>query len=258
MTEAGTKRPGRLVLVSVPKSGTHLVSRLTDAMGYRLMWRLFHEVPEVEERRGGPMDPEMTPYGRCLVVHRMSEERQSSYFREAWAKRSIQVVLHVRDPRDVLLSALDYLLHKRQLAMPLPGIFKLMDRVQSMGDRARQLEFLMDEDACVLLGPLHPIRVFRDMRYLRGHPGCLSLRFEDLVGAWGRGCDRRRLETVAQALYWAGSDRDAAEAAIRLYNPGEPMYNRGDLGRWRDEMSEPLLRRFAGLYGDVLADYGYE
>lgn len=249
--------PDRLLLVSVPKSGTHLASRLVEGLGYRLEWRLHHEVEPLEaERRGGTM-PDAIPYGRALVVHRMSAARMSPRFYADWSSGSVQMLLNVRDPRDVLLSSLDYLLHKREAALPFPGLYVLMDVVQRIEGRDRQLDFLLGEDAVSMLGPLHPMTVFRDMRYLALHPRCPVVRYEELAGPRGGGNAVQQLESVAAVLERFGIDRNPRQLAERLYDPAAKMFNRGRIGRWRDELSEEQLRRFERAYGDVLAAYGY-
>jgi len=249
--------PDRLLLVSVPKSGTHLASGLVSGLGFSLVWRLFHEVEPLEAERRGQTTPDSIPYGRCLVVHRMSAGRMTSRFYRDWSSGSIQVLFNVRDPRDVLLSALDYLLHKRDAALPFPGLYILMDILQRIEGRGRQIDFLLDEATLPMLGPLHPITVFRDMRYLALHPRCVTLRFEDLAGPAGGGSAERQVDAVNGVLQACNLRGDPRRLADRLYDTGGTMFNQGRIGRWREQMSDAQLRRFERLYGDVLEAYGY-
>lgn len=251
-------RPDRLVLVSVPKSGTHLASRLIDGMGFTLEWRLENEVAALEAERRGRTTPDTIPYGRCLIVHRLSADRMVPDFYRDWSSGSIGVLFNVRDPRDVLVSSLDYLLHKRDVALPYPGLYVLMDIVERLEGRGRQMDFLLDEISLSILGPLHPITVFRDMRYLALHPKCVTVRYEDLAGARGEGSDERQVSAVAAVLEAFHLEGDARRLAERLYDPGAAMFNEGRIGRWREELSDAQLRTFERHYGDVLAAYGYQ
>ena len=250
--------PDRLVLVSVPKSGTHLASSLVEGLGFRLVWRLHNEVEPLEAVRRGDTTPASIPYGRCLVVHRMSADRMSPRFYRDWSSGNIQVLLNVRDPRDVLVSALDYLLHKRDVALPFPGLYILMDIVQRIDGRSRQLDFLMNEVSLPMLGPLHPMTVFRDMRYLTLHPRSLVVRFEDLIGPRGGGSTERQVDAVAAVMAWSNIDADPRQLADRLCDPTVKMFNQGRVGRWREQMSEAQVRTFEHLHGDVLGAYGYQ
>lgn len=247
----------RLVLVSVPKSGTHLASRLVEGLGYRLEWRLFHEVESLEAERPGRPMPDSIPYGRCLVVHRMSAARMSPRFYTDWSSGSVHVLFNIRDPRDVLVSALDHLLYKRGVALPFPGQLVLMDVVQRIEGRERQLDFLLDDAAVSILGPLHPMTVFRDMRYLTLHPRSATVRYEDLAGSPGGGSDERQTKAVAAVMERFGIDGDPRPLAARLYDSNAKMFHQGRIGRWREELSDAQLRRFEHLHGDVLGAYGY-
>jgi hypothetical protein len=249
--------PDRLVLVSVPKSGTHLASRLVEHLGFSLVWRLYNEVEVLEAERPGRTDTTSIPYGRCLVVHRMSADRMSPWFYKEWASGSIQVLLSVRDPRDVLVSALDYLLAKRDVALPFPGLYILMDVVRQIDGRGRQLDFLMDEVCLPMLGPLHPIAVLRDMSYLALHPSCLVVRFEDLVGPQGGGSAERQTVAIQAVLDWSNIEGDPRRLAERLFDPRVKVFNQGRVGRWREELSAAQVGRFEHRYGDVLRTYGY-
>jgi hypothetical protein len=249
--------PDRLLLVSVPKSGTHLASRLVEGLGFRLVWRLYNEVAALEAERPHGTAPDSIPYGRCLVVHRMSADRMSPRFHRDWSSGSIKVLFNVRDPRDILLSALDHLLLKRDVALPLPGQDRLADIVQRIEGRHGQIDFLMAEVSPSMVGPLHPMTVLRDMRYLAAHARCMSIRFEDLVGARGGGDAERQVGAVEAVLDWSGIEGDPRQLADRLYDPGARMFNQGRIGRWREEMSDAQVRRFERQYGDVLAAHGY-
>lgn len=251
------ERPDRLLLVSVPKSGTHLTSRLAEGLGFSLVWRLYHEVEVLEAERRGQTTPDSIPYGRCLIVHRLSAGRITPDFDRQWSSGSVQVLFNIRDPRDVLVSSLDYLLHQREAALPFPGLHVLMDIVQRLDGRERQMDFLLDDVSLSMLGPLHPITVFRDMRYLALHPRCVTVRYEDLAGARGGGSAERQERAVASVLAAFHLDGDARRLAARLYDPGAAMFNVGRIGRWREELSAAQLRTFERNYGDVLAAYGY-
>src|SRR4029078_3308345 len=95
--------PQRLVLVSAPKSGTRLASGLVEGIGFCLEWRLHNEVAALEVKTRGDPTPATIPYGRCLVVHRLSADRMSPRFYADWSSGNIQVLFNIRDPRDVLL-----------------------------------------------------------------------------------------------------------------------------------------------------------
>jgi hypothetical protein len=251
-------RAERVVLVSVPKSGTHLVSRLLEGLGYTLHWRLMHEVPEVTEPESWSRDLLEQPPGTCLIVHRLTPALLPWAFARDWHDgSSIRVLFHYRDPRDVVISGLHALLDPRRYSRNLTAqSFILAEMLAARTSLRERLDFLFEAPPGVA-GAIDPMALFRKLTWLLLHPRVLSTRFEALIGPEGGGdaeTQRREVERVAAHL---GVDADPAAVAGGLFDPGSVTFRRGRIGQWRELFTPAQAAAFGERYGDILGRYGY-
>jgi hypothetical protein len=249
----------RVVLVSIPKSGTHLVSRLLEGMGYTLRWRLMHEVPEVSEPESWRRDLLEQPAGTCLIVHKLTPGLLPWVFARDWHDgQSIKVLLHYRDPRDVVISGLNALADPRGYSRKLtPQSFILSEMLAARSGLGEQLDFLLGEAPEGLAGTLDPVGLFRTLSWLRLHPRVLPVRFEALVGPEGGGDAEAQLREVERVAGHLGVDADPAVLAAGLYDRKSLTFHRGRIGRWRELFTPQQTQAFEERYGDILGRYGY-
>ncbi|MGX6648987.1 sulfotransferase domain-containing protein [Maricaulaceae bacterium MS644] len=149
-----------------------------------------------------------------------------------------------RDPRDVLVSMLNYA------------------RSQSKPEHlAKRLAELDDEDALISLLEGHgDLIAFAD--YVDGflgwigQPGVLTVCFEDLVGPEGGGTAERQRRTFEEICDHLGVEADperVAYAARAAFNRRAGTFYKGRTGAWRDHFSPKVAEAFNAHAGQLLS-----
>ncbi|MEQ8433421.1 MAG: sulfotransferase domain-containing protein [Oceanicaulis sp.] len=149
-----------------------------------------------------------------------------------------------RDPRDVLVSMLNYA------------------RSQSKPDHlAKRLADLDDDDALISLlegrGDLIPFADYVDgfLGWI-GRPGVLTVCFEDLVGPEGGGTAERQRRTFEEICAHLGVEADPAQiayAARAAFNRRAGTFYKGRTGAWRDQFSPKVAEAFNIHAGRLLS-----
>jgi hypothetical protein len=265
----------RVVANSIPKSGTHLLSRLLTLFGFekrpmgirpRLVAgplspvRRFLRAREPEKVTVGVVSPQQVgrrwlqrrlakvPDGCFVTAHCLYTPELAELLRE----EEMRVVCIVRDPRDVAVSQMHYIKRER-------GHFAHKAFVALPSDDERLLLSIRGGE----LGG-HKLRSLEE-RYQQfmgweQDGGAVVVKFEDLVGPEGGGsaeARRRAMERVAAHL-----DLSIDEAALRrveeeMFGVGK-TFRKGQIGGWREEFSEEHTRVAKEVAGPWLVKLGYE
>src|SRR5262245_34377515 len=118
------QRPGNVVLMSIHKAGTNLIGRLLESVGYTMVGPGFQTSYAGLGRRwvakGKPFRRWATspaglvqftlseyPHGTGASVHRLSAASTKT---ASVLKRQIPIVFNYRDPRDVMISEIYYIM----------------------------------------------------------------------------------------------------------------------------------------------------
>jgi hypothetical protein len=155
----------------------------------------------------------------------------------------------IRDPLDILLSRMHYILGLRR--------HRLHDFLSRRFDNAAdRLQVLVSGNAAEPF--VRPMRtdLARFARWI-GRPGVLTVRFEDLVGARGGGSEpakRAALEAIAShcGLDPSGLAEQAAAGA-----GATPTLRKGKIGEWRSELPSEVVDAVERECGDLLEAMGY-
>ena len=167
-------------------------------------------------------------------------------------------VLHVvRDPRDVLISAMHY--HKRSreswLHEPIPGNDNVtyQRRLRALPTKFDQYVFEMEHSTAGTL------RDLLDWRYSRAN--CFEARYEDLrqdaqLGHWRRisaflGFDEKE-QQISHRCFWQNSLFGG------LSRVGNKHVRSGDVAQWKHEFTRDLGSAFLLRFPDALQSLGYE
>jgi hypothetical protein len=195
-----------------------------------------------------------TPPGLCWIFHELDLERVDGSFLSEWVETGAPpLVYNYRDPRDVLVSMINFLEGRTQSGY---GNFVEADVFSAILASKPTWEEKIDY---ALRDPLFlGHHAFERTLWLLNHPKVLNVRYEDLVGERGGGSRGRQIEAVHRVLDHLGSDADAEAVAAKVYNPDAWSFYRGRTGGWRERFSPGNLARFTERYGDLLASYGYE
>lgn len=236
----------RVLCVSIPKAGTHLLERAL-CLHPRLYRKLLPTLTNASLKRWGGLDGLLATVRPGQVI--ASHLRFDAAFPDALARRRVPVIFLVRDPRDLVISQANYV--ARRSDHRFNPLF-----AQRAGSRER-LELAIAGDS------QHGLRsVGERLEVYAGWLGteALVVRFEDLVGPGGGGDADRQAGTV-RAIYrhvdLPVDDAFLSRVCGRLFSSESPTFRRGAIGQWRDLFDDELERLFERTAGDVMRAYGY-
>lgn len=246
----------RVFANSVPKSGTNL---LLECLRLFPVLRPGHRhVSMNSNRRPGSNEFERkvprTKRGQYTSGHAFHSDSHAATVEE----HGIDVLLMVRDPRDVVTSHFHYVTEKH------PG-HRLHEHYRSLPDDHARLmasirgvdgEFTADGD------PLEGIGEWMD-RFLAWdeEPYTQVVRFEDLIGPRGGGNREAQVEavrTVAAHLDVDLSDDEVGRIARNVFSTDSSTFRKGLIGDWRNHFEPEHVEAFERAAGDWLVELGYE
>jgi hypothetical protein len=321
----GSRRAERVLVVSLMKSGTHLIQELLVALGYgiygqsriplelrpvldeetrlrvaRLVyaddllaefetreeplfteatdrawealgwaWQIRFGLPlenrygfevtnaeliEQAQRRSASSDFADTPSGVCWVLPELDVKRLDGRFIREWSRTGEpRIVFNYRDPRDVLLSMVNFLAGRTRQGLGTFSEFQVFGRIlDSKPSLGEQLSYALTDPSFPGSGD------FERALWLLHHPNVCKVSFEELVGPEGGGLAEAQTRAVARILDFVGADVDPEGLARRLYRRDAFSFYRGQIGGWRDVFTTEHLTLFERRFGDVLRLYGYE
>ncbi|WP_055587030.1 sulfotransferase family protein [Peterkaempfera griseoplana] len=258
--------PPRVVVVSLQKSGTNLVARMmADAFGYRcighgirdsfdeVLTRLHAKNPRVSDRRSLFSRPDLMldlleeyPPQTCLFLHGL---KIGDHLLDWCSTGEPRILFNYRDPRDSLLSLVNYLLQRANEPYSQFARNLIFARIlEAMPSASAQLDF-----AIAHMG--EHVEKYNRNSWLLFHPSVAKLSFEELVGTAGGGSESHQRSTVMRVGEFLGMT--PGDSDHRLFDPSVRTFFRGQIGAWRDVFSPEQTENFGRLYGDVLRTYGY-
>jgi hypothetical protein len=237
----------RVVCVSMPKAGTHLLERAV-CLHPRLYRKLMPTVTPPKIALWGGLEGVLGALrpGQVVVAHLPSEFEASA---ETLRRHGITSLFIIRDPRDMVLSETHFVMSRKD--HPLHSTFAALP-----DDRARI--------RMAIEGP--PVPRFPSIgRRLQTYAGWLEaadavVRFEELVGQAGGGTTEKQLDALLRVFTALGLDVGIGlleQLAGRLFSSSSPTFRRGAIGHWRDVFDEELEDTFNRVVGSDLARYGY-
>ncbi|MCC6179030.1 MAG: hypothetical protein IT305_27285 [Chloroflexi bacterium] len=167
---------------------------------------------------------------------------------EAARARGAPIVFVYRDPADMVLSAAQYVRHRR-LPDHLWGWYGHLDLDDLIVALTRGDERL-----------LSVAELYQAFAGWREQPDVVSLRFEDMVGPRGGGAadtQRAVLAMLATHVGWRGSDAELTSAIDVAFNPRAGTFFRGQIGTAARDFAPHVRAAFADSAGAVQAAWGY-
>ncbi len=257
-----------VVVVSLQKCGTNLIANLMRGLGFRCighgirdsyeeLWaRLAAFAPEDNGGRASFSHPDrmlkvlpMYPRRTCLFLHKLSV---GAHLLPWCGGGGPRLFYNYRDPRDSLLSLVNYLLLKANdhyTEMPWNMI-----HAQVLADLETWDEQLM---FAIRSMQSHTVK-YRDHEWMFHHPRVINLAYEELVGPRGGGAScaqRAKVEEVAAAV--GACEARAEQVVHELYDPSARTFFRGQIGGWKEAFGRRHVDEFDRKYADILATYGY-
>jgi hypothetical protein len=236
----------RVLLVSLPKAGTHLLERAV-CLHPRLYRKLLPTIALARLRRWKGLDGLLARIrpGQVVVSHLAFDPSYPALL----AARNVRAILVIRDPHDMVVSQVHYVTKRTEHR--LHGVFAEREHIK---DRLK-LAIGGDPDNGV---PSVGDRLDRFAGWLG--TDCLVVRFEDLVGPQGGGDPDSQARAVASVYRHLGMDVDQGfigSICERLFSSVSPTFHKGTSGGWRDLFDPELEALFDRVVGDKIVPYGY-
>jgi hypothetical protein len=236
----------KVVCVSIPKAGTHLIERALC-----LHPKLYRKVlPTISEenvgRYGGASEllDRMRP-GQVVVSHLRFHES----YPEELRNRSIRGIFLIRDPHAIVVSQAHYVSrtpgHRHHEFFAAQEGTKARLRIAIAGDREHRVPSIGER--------LDAFAGWLDA-------GCLVVRFEDLIGPGGGGDPETQLGIVREIYTFLGLEADdqlPVSVCRRLFSSASPTFRRGSADGWRDIFDPELESLMDEVAGHAMARYGY-
>jgi hypothetical protein len=261
------------IVVSLPKSGTNLISRCVEALGYRAIGAgirrsyagIFTTVGGERSERAASNPRREDVLADSAVLIRLgldSDDGRTCVFvhglpcrgslTDSCLGRDGPVIFNYRDPRAVMVSLVHYLTQgAREAFTPLSGFMELARVLSRLPSSDRRLTFLMT------YAPNYVGDAFRTNAWLLRHSDVLRLRYESLVGPAGGGSEAAQLASIDAIATSLGVRCDPAAIARSLYETTSRTFRTGTIDGWRHEFTAEIERQFRRLYSDILDAYGY-
>jgi len=238
----------KVVLTSIPKSGTNLI--------YQLLFQL----PHYRLYTGRGLRPWMFSSDSALA-QKISKVRKGQILPghipaladvlNTVESGNIKVLFMIRDPRDVLLSHLKYVTHIDK-THPTHHFFKELEN-----DEARMKALLFGVDGVVESIPA----VYSKYKSWTTCKNAITIRFERLVGKQGGGdkvAQLAEIHRIVNQLNMDVTDNKIDELSDQIFKTDSETFRSGKINQWKEIYSPSQIDLIKQQLGTVLIDYGYE
>jgi hypothetical protein len=240
----------RFIVVTPEKTGTHLLTKAIERLidkGTRNCWE--YELPE------------------SLLLGELNEAERSNCFLQMHAlptremigilkKHGYKVIFLMRDPRDVVISAL----HAIEKGWAYGPYSLERGGYASLSLKKRRTE-LISGSSFGLIVPQDIIG--RRIPWMKEDPDFVcTVYFENLVGPEGCGNAEAQRQEIVKIANHIGVPLDEQRLSYVLRDlfgvPEEKTFRQGKIGAWRKEFSEEDIWQFKRVFGSELIYLRYE
>jgi hypothetical protein len=198
------------------------------------------------------------PGGVCWFTHDLDLRRVDENFLLDWARTgSPRIILNYRDPRDVLLSMVNFLAEKDDGRLgEFPDHLVYSGILKSVQDPRERISIALTD-------PDFPgSNSFERALWLLRHPQICKVSFEALVGPEGGGSAAAQAGEIKKITDFLGladeSDTTRLETlAHQIFNRDSYTFRSGRAGAWREHFTPEHHTLFERRYGHLLRLYGY-
>jgi hypothetical protein len=205
-------------------------------------------------RRTAGSDFAQTPPGVCWVFNEFDIKKLDGHFLREWARTGEpRIIFNYRDPRDMILSMVNFLAGRTGRGFSNFGDFDVFSAIlQAKPGLPEQLTYALTDPSF----PCHT-----DMErvvWLLNHPNVCKTSFEELVGPPGGGSAQARAQALERILSFLGiTGITPDDVAEKLFNRESFSFYRGQIGGWREDFGPEHRRLAEAAFGTVLPLFGY-
>ncbi|ABZ83411.1 sulfotransferase domain family protein [Heliomicrobium modesticaldum Ice1] len=240
----------KVLVNSIPKAGTNLLTTCINSIkalrysGYHVEHEEPHQLITIFDslRKGQYVSSHLYPtYTNVNIVE----------------KNKFKTLLMVRDPRDVVVSWVNYAT-KKEYVRYTDYLIRLKD------DHQRLLTGIsgVSRDQCSKRYGQEDIgTVFREYLKWNNYEYNLMVRYEDLIGPEGNGSKEKQIQQIEKVLRHLGITIPNEQILVisnKVFNVDSPTFRKGIIGDWKNHFSDEHKKAFKEIAGDVLITLGYE
>ncbi|MBO4210383.1 hypothetical protein [Micromonospora echinofusca] len=194
-----------------------------------------------------------TPGNVCWVLPELDIKKVDGRFLQEWTETGLPRILFMyRDPRDVLLSMVNFLCGRTAQGYGNFSEFQIFNRIlESKADLSEKLTYALTDPAFPVSGD------HERALWLLNHPNVCQVSFEQLVGARGGGSDELQAATVARVLDFLGCDDSPDQLVEKLFRTDSFSFFKGQIGSWREAFGPEHEELLAERLGRMVRLYGY-
>lgn len=237
-------------LLTIPKSGTHLMTKLLVMLTHRRPDALKKFVAQKGNINAKKMESHiLNRWDRGAFPYQHTRHFDGPFLAFAERHPEYRPILMVRDLRDLLVSLSFH--HEHELNQELGGNATVQDR----------LTYILSLQS----GRADAIRrSIRAALVLQQDPSFHICRFEDFVGSQGGSSDnvqRREILRLAKHLGIELNDSQLDFITANLFGnssgPTSGTFRKGKIGTWKNYFTEEHIELFRQNWGDFQAELGY-
>ncbi len=194
-----------------------------------------------------------TPSGVCWILPELDIKKIDGRFLREWSRSGKpKIIFNYRDPRDVVLSMVNFLAGKTAQGIGNFSEFQVFSRIlDSKPSLEAKLTYALTDRSFPCLNDFD--RAF----WLLQHPDVCKVSFEEIVGVEGGGSTELQRRAVARIIDFVGADITPESVMHRLFRRDAFSFFKGQIGSWRGVFT-PDHRRLAAIrFGEMLPLYGY-
>ncbi|NTU74012.1 sulfotransferase domain-containing protein [Candidatus Roizmanbacteria bacterium] len=236
----------KILTVSIPKSGTNLLQRvlILHPMLYR---RIMPTLGQRNKDYWSNWDKifNKSKYGEIISSHIDYDESFENYIIN---KVHHKIVFITRDPRDIVISDMHYILKKKGHGY--------REHLMKMSSEKEMLTALILGDDVI-----RPIN--QQINRFAGwvNPKVHCVKFEDMVGNAGGGDDYRQRAAIRELYEFLGikiNDSLLEYIANNCRSSKTQTYRSGKINNWKKQFDDELKVQFKTVAGDLLIEMNYE
>lgn len=233
-------------MVSIAKSGTNLLQKCVEKITHKKR----HYCPDVNSYFKCNLQTQF--FGTHFLHDKALKKIEQNY---PYSK----VIVNVRDPRDILVSAAFFYSHLTYF-FPANAINYKMGHTFNDTEIKERVRIYLIEGmrGRKIPTPLYDIKAACE--YLQNHSNYLLVKFEDLVGNRGDGLKDNQIACIRQLMNYLELEDNLTEIetiAAEIFG-GTETFRKGKIGDWKNYFDDEMKSMFKTLMGNELIYLGYE